>query len=103
MQARPSMWRLERVAFIAWMGSLRSAVRLFLICVLAQCAGMSAENPPTRASEYFASFLLARYGAAEVRRISDFPFQTRDDKNGYCSSIMDHGGDRYTFAVWNKE
>jgi hypothetical protein len=73
--------------------------RWIFVPLLLQAAGAYGQKP----SDYFESFLLARYGAAEASQITSLPFQIRDDKNGYCSAIQDHGGERFTFAVWNKE
>jgi hypothetical protein len=63
---------------------------------------LRADSEPTLPCDYFKSLLRFRLGEAEASFALNYPFQTFDEKNGYCAEGMDHGGMGYMFAVWKK-
>ena len=65
------------------------------------CLRLTAgESEPKLPCDYFASLLRFRLGEREARFVDAYPFETLDNKNGYCAKEMDHGGMGYLFAEW---
>ena len=71
--------------------------------LLGMLAWAALAGEPNLPCDYFKSLLHFRLGALEAEQVSHYPFQTFDEKNGYCAEEMDHGGMGYMFAVWNME